>query len=141
MAGIIQDREYFAREIAPSIDGRQVVYVGSVGPRERDALLGGALALLHPIRFAEPFGLSVVEAMACGTPTIAFARGAMPEIVRDGETGFLVNDVEGAAEAVPRVGGLSRHRCRQEAERRFSAERMVAEYLDLYARVLHPARA
>jgi glycosyltransferase involved in cell wall biosynthesis len=85
MAGIIQDQEYFAREIAPAVDGHAVQYLGSVGPEARDALLGRATALLHPITFAEPFGLSVIEAMACGTPSIAFPRGSMPEIVRDGE--------------------------------------------------------
>ncbi len=136
LAGIVQDRDYFEREVAPAIDGDRVQYVGSVGPDRRDALLGGALALLHPIAFAEPFGLSVVEAMACGTPTVAFARGAMPEIIADGETGFLVSDVDGAVAAVARVQTLSRQRCREEAERRFSSARMVEDYLRVYARVL-----
>jgi len=136
MAGIIQDRDYFEREIAPAVDGRAVQYVGSVGPEARNALLGRARALLHPINFAEPFGLSVVEAMACGTPVIARRRGSMPEIVRDGETGFLVSDVDEAVEAVGRIDALSRQRCRQEAERRFSADRMVEDYRRLYRRVL-----
>ena len=141
MAGIIQDQEYFQREIAPAIDGCAVQYVGSVGPQERDRLLGHALALLHPINFAEPFGLAVVEAMACGTPTIAFPRGSMPEIVRDGETGFLVRDVDGAVDAINRIGEVSRIRCREEAERRFSSERMVDEYLRLYGCVLQQREA
>lgn len=136
IAGIVQDRAYFEREVAPAVDGDRVQYIGSVGPDRRDAVLGGALALLHPIAFAEPFGLSVVEAMACGTPTIAFPRGSMPEIVRDGETGFLVPDVDAAVAAVGRVGTLSRRRCREEAERRFSSDRMVEDYLRVYAQIL-----
>ena len=135
MAGIVQDQEYFQRQIAPAVDGCVVRYVGSVGPQERDRLLGRALALLHPIDFAEPFGLAVVEAMACGTPTIAFPRGSMREILRDGETGFLVDDVAAAVDAVNRIGEISRFRCREEAERRFSSERMVDEYMRLYASV------
>ena len=136
MAGIIQDQDYFQREIAPAVDGQAVQYVGSVGPEGRDRLLGRAYALLHPINFAEPFGLSVVEAMACGTPTIAFPKGSMPEIVRDGETGFLVPGINAAAHAINRIGSVSRSRCRQEAERRFSSGRMVDDYLRLYTRVL-----
>jgi glycosyltransferase involved in cell wall biosynthesis len=136
MAGIIQDETYFQREIAPEIDGCTVRYVGSVGPQERDSLLGHALALLHPINFAEPFGLAVVEAMACGTPTVACSRGSMPEIITHGETGFLVTSVDDAVHAVNRVGEISRRRCRDEAERRFSSERMVEQYLRLYSRVL-----
>ena len=137
MAGIIQDQDYFEREIAPAVEGRAVEYVGSVGADVRDRLLGRARVLLHPISFAEPFGLSVVEAMACGTPTIAFSRGSMPEIVRNGETGFLVPDIDGAVEAVRCIDSISRQRCREEAERRFASERMVDDYVRLYRRVLH----
>lgn len=141
MAGIIQDRDYFEREVAPAVDDETVKYVGSVGPADRDRLLGGARALLHPIGFAEPFGLSVVEAMACGTPTIAFPRGSMPEIIRDGETGLLVDDVDAAVDAVSRIPDISRRRCRDEAERRFSSGRMVDDYVRLYERVLGRADA
>ncbi len=141
MAGIIQDREYFERAVAPAIDGSRVRYLGSVGPDERDGLLGHGLALLHPIDFAEPFGLSVVEAMACGTPTIAYSKGSMPEIVTDGTTGFLVNGLCGAVAAVGRIGRISRRRCREEAERRFSRERMVEDYLRLYNCVLQRHKA
>ncbi|MDI6711302.1 MAG: glycosyltransferase family 4 protein [Bacillota bacterium] len=139
MAGIIQDREYFAREVEPHLDGDRVTYVGSVGPAERDTLLGGALALLHPINFAEPFGLSVVEAMACGTPVVAFNRGSMPEIIRHGETGFLADGVDEAAEAVARAGEIDRARCRALVEERFTADRMVDDYLRVYRRVLERA--
>jgi glycosyltransferase involved in cell wall biosynthesis len=84
LAGIIQDADYFRTEIEPFLDGQRIRYVGSVGPTERDALLGGARALLHLISFDEPFGLSVVESMACGTPVIAYRRGSMAELIRDG---------------------------------------------------------
>lgn len=136
MAGIVQDRAYYAREVEPHIDGRAVSYVGSVGSEHRDSLLGGALALLHPINFAEPFGLAVVEAMACGTPVIAFRKGSMPEIVEDGLTGFLVDSVEGAVEAVGRVGEIDRASCRAHVETRFTVDRMVEGYLEVYERVL-----
>jgi glycosyltransferase involved in cell wall biosynthesis len=96
IAGIIQDQDYFATRVEPHIDGTTVEYLGSAGPAQRADLLGHALALLHLISFDEPFGLSVIESMACGTPVIAFNRGSMPEIILDGETGYLVKDIEGA---------------------------------------------
>src|SRR5207247_10795041 len=95
IAGIVHDRTYFEREIAPHVDGDRVRYVGSLGPAERDELLGSALALLHMVEFAEPFGLSMIEAMACGTPVIARGRGAVREAVDEGLTGFVVDDVAG----------------------------------------------
>ena len=95
-----QDQEYYTHKVDPHIDNQEIIYVGNSGPKERNRLLGGAFALLHPIGFEEPFGLSVVEAMVCGTPVIAFKRGAMPELILDGKTGFLVNNVEEAVEAV-----------------------------------------
>jgi glycosyltransferase involved in cell wall biosynthesis len=107
-----------------------------VGPEERDRLLGRARALLHPIRFEEPFGLSVVEAMACGTPVVAFRRGSMPEVVRNGVTGFLVETVDEAVAAVARIGELERRACRRWVGERFSQRRMVHDYLEVYERVL-----
>jgi len=136
LAGIVQDQAYYAKEVAPHLDNDQFQFQGSAGPEMRDQLLGNALALLHPINFAEPFGLSVVEAMACGTPTIAFRKGSMPELIMDGETGFLVSDVAGAVEAVGRVHTVSRLRCHREAKRRFSQERMVDNYLTVYHTIL-----
>ena len=136
MAGIVQDQAYFDSEVAPHVDGDRVRYLGPVGPEQRSAVLGGAVALLHLIGFEEPFGFSVVEAMACGTPVIAFHRGSMPELVADGLSGCLVGDVEGAADAVSRVIGLDRGRIRALARTRFGRDRMTDEYLDAYARVL-----
>jgi glycosyltransferase involved in cell wall biosynthesis len=136
LAGVVQDRAYFEREVEPHLDGARVKYVGSVGPRRRDELLGGAVALLHPIAFDEPFGLSVVEALACGTPVIAFERGSMRELIRDGVCGFLVDTVEEAARAVGEVPTLSRRRCRHHAEQRFTADRMTEGYLSVYQSVL-----
>ena len=136
MAGIIQDQDYYREKVEPFLNETSVVYVGSVGPSKRDQLLGGAYALLHPINFAEPFGLSVVEAMACGTPVIAFAKGSMPEVVVDGQTGFLVNSVEEAVAAVLRVPELDRAACRRHVKERFSADRMVDGYLEVYREVL-----
>jgi glycosyltransferase involved in cell wall biosynthesis len=140
LAGIVQDADYFRTAVEPCLDGDQFQYVGSVGPAHRDALLGGALALLHLVQFDEPFGLSVVEAMATGTPVIAFRRGSMPELIDDGASGFLVasGDIDGAVAAVRRVDGLDRHAVRTHVERNFSADRMVDDYLRLYRRILAP---
>ncbi len=136
IAGIVHDEVYFRREVKPHIDGDQVQYLGSVGPTQRAALLGTALALLHPISFAEPFGLAVVEAMATGTPVIAYPRGAMPEVIAHGVTGFLVADPAAAAAAVDLAATLNRLHIRQVAEHRFSAARMVEDYLAVYARLI-----
>ena len=111
ICGIMQDDSYFAEQVEPHIDGDRVMYRGSVGPRDRAEVLGSASALLHPIDFDEPFGLSVAEAMACGTPVIAYRRGSMPEVIDDGMTGFLVDDVEGAVAAIARLGHSIGGRC------------------------------
>jgi glycosyltransferase involved in cell wall biosynthesis len=141
IAGIIQDRAYFEREVAPFIDGVRVQYLGPVGPAERDALLGGAYALLHLINFDEPFGLSVVEAMACGTPVIARPRGSIPEIIRDGLTGMLVQTISEAVAVLPRLAQLDRAKIRAYVEARFSQERMVEDYVRVYEKVLAQHRA
>lgn len=136
IAGIIHDRAYFDREVAPHLDGEWIRYVGSVGPAERDRLLGGAYALLHLINFKEPFGLSPVEAMACGTPVIARPLGAIPEIIRHGETGFLVGSVDEAVTALSQVRHLDRARIRQHVATHFNRDRMVEDYLRVYQEVL-----
>jgi glycosyltransferase involved in cell wall biosynthesis len=135
IAGIVQDRDYFDAEVLPHLGHDGITYVGAVGPRERDELLGGALALLHLISFPEPFGLSVVESLATGTPVVAIALGSMPELVQDGATGFLVQGAEQAAAAVERVGSLDRAACRADVELRFTSTRMVADYEELFTRI------
>jgi glycosyltransferase involved in cell wall biosynthesis len=135
IAGIIQDENYFKEKVEPYLD-EQIVYVGHAGPEKRKQLLGNALALLHPINFNEPFGLSVAEAMLCGTPVIAFNKGAMPELIKHNETGFLVNTVDEAVEAVERLSDINRLDCYQWANSKFSAEKMVTDYLKLYHQIL-----
>jgi glycosyltransferase involved in cell wall biosynthesis len=136
IAGPIQDRSYFEERVALLVDGDRVCYLGSVGPDQRSELLASAAALLHPIAFAEPFGLSVVESMAAGTPVVAYNRGSMPEIIDEGVTGFLVSDAASAAAAVESAIDLDRGKVRSVAERRFSADRMVDDYLALYEALL-----
>lgn len=136
LCGIVQDAKYFHEQVEPHIDGDRVSYLGSVGPERRAEVLGAAAALLHPIAFAEPFGLSVVEAMACGTPVITYPLGSMPEVVDDGVTGFLVDGVAAAAAAVERAARLDRAAIRGVAERRFGAARMVEDYLTVYRRLI-----
>lgn len=136
ICGIVQDAEYFRTQVEPHVDGDRVVYLGSVGPDRRAAVLGSSAALLHPIAFAEPFGLSVVEAMACGTPVIAYPLGSMKEVIDVGVTGFLVDDAKAGADAVPRAAALDRAAIRKTAERRFGVQRMVDEYVAVYERVL-----
>jgi glycosyltransferase involved in cell wall biosynthesis len=136
LCGIVHDEVYFREHVEPHIDGDRVTYLGSVGPEQRAEVLGGSAVLLHPVAFAEPFGLSVVESMMCGTPVVAYARGSMSEIVDEGSTGYLVADVEEATAAVDRAAALDRAACRQVAEQRFSAARMVDDYLRVYHEVL-----
>jgi glycosyltransferase involved in cell wall biosynthesis len=136
MAGIVQDGGYHDRAVAPAVDGDRVVYHGPVGGADRTRTLGSAAALLHLINFDEPFGLSVIEALACGTPVIAINRGSMPELIDHGVTGFLVEDVAGAIDAIGRIGEIDRAACRRAAIERFSVERMADRYLDLYRSIL-----
>jgi glycosyltransferase involved in cell wall biosynthesis len=136
IAGIIQDRDYFERFVEPRLDGARVSYVGPVDRERRAAVLGGATALLHLIDFDEPFGFSVVEAMACGTPVVARHRGSMAEILRDAENGFLVDTVDDAVAAVHASKALKRSAVRASVERRFGVERMVDDYVALYRQVV-----
>jgi glycosyltransferase involved in cell wall biosynthesis len=130
------DREYYTQEIEPRLDHPLVRYIGEVGGEEKNELLGNAYALLFPIQWPEPFGLVMIEAMACGTPVIAFRHGSVPEVMEDGVTGYITDTLEEAVQAVERAGMLDRRRCRQVFERRFTADRMARDYLDVYERLL-----
>jgi glycosyltransferase involved in cell wall biosynthesis len=136
LAGIIQDEAYYHQHIEPHLDDNNVVYAGSVGPFKRNQLLGKATALLHPINFNEPFGLSVIESMACGTPVIAYNRGSMPELIEDGGNGFLVNTAKEAIDAVARIYEIERASCRRRVEQNFTANHMVDKYIQVYETVL-----
>ncbi len=136
ICGIVHDEAYFDREVRPHVDGDRVRFLGAVGPAQRAEVLGSAAALLHPVAFDEPFGLSVVEAMMCGTPVVAYRRGSMPEVVDDGVTGFVVDDEASAVAAVACAARLDRRAVRERAAGRFGAARMVADYLDVYGAVL-----
>jgi glycosyltransferase involved in cell wall biosynthesis len=132
MAGIIQDQAYHTEYVAPALDDRSVVYRGPVGGADRTHILGSARALLHLINFDEPFGLSVVEALASGTPVIASDRGSMSELIDHGVTGFLVKSLDEAVDAVGRMGEIDRAACRAAVSARFTVDRMADRYLELY---------
>ena len=139
IAGIVQDQAYFDTEVAPHLDGTNVRYLGPVAAEDRSAVLGAAHALLHLIDFDEPFGYSVVEAMACGTPVVAYARGSMGELVDHGVTGYLVAGVEGAVDALEPAGRLDRQMIRAIARARFDRAVMVDKYVAVYRSVLGSA--
>ena len=130
------DREYTEREIRPLLDHPVVEFIGEIGEREKQAFLGNAYALLFPIDWPEPFGLVMIEAMACGTPVVAFPRGSVPEVIDQGVTGFMVHSIEEAVVALERIQHFDRERCRQVFERRFSATRMANDYMKIYEKVL-----
>lgn len=136
LCGLIQDQQYFEEKIAPYLNDDLVVYMGNVCPAQRDVLLGNALALLHPISFEEPFGLSVAEAMMCGTPVIAFERGSMKELIVDGKTGFLTHTIEEAVETVNNAKTLCRRECRKYALDKFSSKIMALRYISLYQKII-----
>ena len=136
ISGLIQHQEYFDSKIKPFINDDDIIYVGNSGPDERNKLMGEAYALLHPISFEEPFGLSVAESMVCGTPVIAFSKGAMPELILDGKTGFLVSTLNDAVEAVNNIASIDRKYCRDYAFSKFSSQKMIEGYLKVYNDVL-----
>jgi len=133
MAGIIQDEAYYRDYIKPHVDNQRVTYIGSIGTVQRSMVLGKALALLHPIQFDEPFGLSVIESMACGTPVIAFNRGSMPEIIEHGKNGFLATDYYDAIKLVNQIKSINRADCRQTVIDRFTVDKMVEQYCEVYS--------
>ena len=136
IAGIIQDEKYYEEFVKPHL-GDDIEYIGSVGPEKRDEILGNAYALLHPINFNEPFGLSVVESMACGTPVLAFNKGSMPELIQNGVNGFIAKNSEEMCQLIKDVKNISREGCRKTVEERFSQEKMVKEYIKVYKEILN----
>ncbi|CAD5273615.1 Glycosyl transferase [Bosea sp. 62] len=136
MAGIVQDRGYYDAQVAPALASESVAYLGPVGGSARMHALGSAKALLHLINFEEPFGLSVIEALACGTPVIASRRGSMPELIEHGVTGFLVDSVDEAVAAIARLSEIDRTACRAAVAARFTVDRMADRYLELYRSIL-----
>jgi glycosyltransferase involved in cell wall biosynthesis len=130
------DRRYFKRDIEPLLTQSHVEWVGEISDRQKNEFLGNAYALLFPIDWPEPFGLVMIEAMACGTPIIAYDRGSVPEVMENGVTGFIVNEIDHAVEAVGRVRDLSRAGCRDVFEKRFTASRMARDYIDAFARLV-----
>jgi glycosyltransferase involved in cell wall biosynthesis len=131
------DREYYEKEIKPLLGTPGVEYIGEISEEQKGDFLGDAYAHLFPIDWPEPFGLCMIEAMSCGTPTIAFDCGSVREVLRDGVTGIIVNNIEDAVTAVPRVASLSRLACRREFEKRFLASRMAKDYVTLYESLLN----
>jgi len=129
------DRRYFKREIEPLLNDPHIEWLGEINDKDKDQFLGNAYALLFPIDWPEPFGLVMIESMACGTPVIAFANGSVAEVMDNGMTGFVVNEIEEAVDAVRRVRDLSRAGCREVFEKRFTASRMAADYINAYSRL------
>lgn len=129
------DRDYFDERIRPMLQHSRVRFIGEIGEADKSAFLGDARALIFPIEWPEPFGLVMVEAMACGTPVVAFRRGSVPEIIKDGETGFIVDSVDGAVAALQKLDSLDRAQCRRAFEARYLTERMAEEYVAVYRRL------
>ena len=130
------DRRYFKRDIEPLLTQSHVEWVGEISDQQKNEFLGKAYALLFPIDWPEPFGLVMIESMACGTPIIAYDCGSVPEVMEDGVTGFIVRDLDEAVKGVNRIRDLSRSRCREVFEKRFAAERMATDYVDVYKRLI-----
>ena len=131
------ERRYFKERLEPQIDGTQIRLIGEVNDEAKQPFLAGAAALLFPIDWPEPFGLVMIEAMACGTPVIAFRSGSVPEVIDEGVTGFVVDDEEQAVQAVKRLGELDRKRVRERFEERFTVGRMAADYVSHYQSVVN----
>src|SRR3989344_2576152 len=131
-----EDEDFYIHKVKPLIDGIKIVYVGEVDFNQKIEYLKNALCLLFPIKWDEPFGLVLVEAMACGTPVVAFDRGSVSESVKDGVTGFVVTNVDQAAEAISKIGQIDRARCRERVEKHFSQETMLNAYEQLYKKLL-----
>lgn len=136
ISGLIQDQQYFDHKVMPYINNEDIIYTGNSGPQERNKLLGGAIALLHPISFEEPFGLSVAESMFCGTPVIAFNRGSMEELILHDKTGFLIQNIDEAVEVMKDINRINRRNCYDWAVSMFTTQKMIEGYLKVYKEIL-----
>ena len=134
--GVPHMLEYYEKEVKPLIDGEQIIWAGEVGIEDKARILGGAKAFLNPILWEEPFGLVMIEAQAVGTPVISFRRGAAPEVVKDGETGFLVDNLDQMVDAMKKIDQLDRRACRKNVEQRFTRDTMIRGYEDAYRAVV-----
>ena len=140
----LPDVEFYEKKIKPLFDGRQVQYLGEIGPVKKNALLKNALALLNPIKWNEPFGLVMPEAMACGTPVIAFDKGSVPEIVQNGKTGFIIpatdkngqSNIKGLVDSIKKIYSIDRKKCRRQVEKKFSVEKMTDDYEKVYEKII-----
>lgn len=132
------DKDYFEAHIKPLIEGPLVEFVGEIGDHEKNEFLGNAAALIFPINWSEPFGIVMIEALACGVPVVAYPFGSVPELIEDGKTGFLVKGIEGAVAALKHISDIDRGGCRGQFEKRFSARRMARDYLRIYERTIQP---
>ena len=130
------DKEYFEKKVKPLIDGKQIKFIGEIKTSEKSDFLRNAKGLLVPLQWEEPFGLFMTEAMACGTPVIAFERGSVPEVVKNKKTGFILKTVGQMAEAIKKIGLIDRKECRKWVEEKFTAERMVSGYEKVYKKIL-----
>src|SRR5262249_30015684 len=135
------DRKYYEREIEPLLDQPGVEFIGEIGEHQKSEFLGGALALLFPIDWPEPFGLVMIESMACGTPVVAWHCGSVPEVLDEGVTGFICDSMDEAVGAVGRAGRLDRARCRRQFESRFLVSRMAEDYLRIYQHLVDQGRS
>ena len=132
------DEEYFEERVRPLLRTPGVEFIGEIGEKDKEAFLGEALALIFPVDWPEPFGMVLIEAMACGTPVLAWRAGSVPEILKNGRTGYMVNSIEGALAAIEKLRTLDRAGCRAEFERRFTVARMARDYLQVYRRIGAP---
>ena len=132
------DQEYYENQIKPLLNNELIEFIGEISDSEKNEFLGNAIAFLFPINWSEPFGIVLIEALACGVPVVAYPRGSVPEIIEDGVSGVLVNGVSEAVEALKNISAIDRKKCRQAFELRFSAKRMAQDYLDIYQRIAKP---
>jgi len=136
IAGIVQEHDYFKEKIKPNLDNNQIKYLGIVNNDKKNELLGNALAILHPVKKPERFGLVMIEAMACGTPVIGFNLGSVKEVVKHKKTGFVVNDVADAVNSVQKLEAINRINCRKRVKKYFTVDKMVEEYIKVYNKIM-----